>query len=48
MATKLGSVAGIPVAKKTDTEYILKNGMAIEDTFAETCFLIVITHSVLG
>jgi len=35
MATKLGSVAGIPAVKKTDMGYILKNGMVIEDTFAE-------------
>ena len=48
MATKLGSVAGLPVIKKTDMGYILKNGMVIEDTFAEMCCLIVITHSVLG
>jgi len=36
MATKLGSVAGIPVVKKTDIRYIPKNGMVIADTFAET------------
>jgi len=35
MATKLGSVAGIPIVKKTNMGYILKNGRVIEDTFAE-------------
>ena len=35
MATKLGEVAGIPVVKKDERGYILKNGTIIEDTFAE-------------
>ena len=43
MATKLGSVAGIPVVRKTDMGYILKNGMVIEDTFAETFPLVEIS-----
>ena len=35
MATKLGEVAGIPAVKKDEKGYILKNGVIIEDTFAE-------------
>ena len=31
----LGKVGDIPVVKKTDMGYILKNGCLIEDTFAE-------------
>ena len=48
METTLGKVRDIPVVKKVDSSYILKNGCMIEDTFAETCRLIVVTHSVLG
>jgi formylmethanofuran--tetrahydromethanopterin N-formyltransferase len=35
MVSKLGEVAGIPVVKKDEQGYILKNGTIIDDTFAE-------------
>lgn len=33
--TKFGEVAGIPVVKKDERGYILKNGTIIEDTLAK-------------
>ena len=48
MASKLGTVGDLKVVKKTSIGHILENGCIIEDTFAETCHLIVMTHSVSG